>query len=126
MSKYNEIKKITALANQIFKAAGSVLPSNKHMSEARHHIQQVIKCLNKVQSEQSKKQVKSTQFESWWGNIVSGTAKLSQNQISNQSISKSLNVLQNMIDVEQNKIDTIDDEVNNSNYKDESSKFLIE
>jgi|694.fasta_scaffold13567_6 hypothetical protein len=113
MSKYNEIKKITGLAEDLLRKSTN-LPDDKHMSEALFHLRQAIKCLEKAGSSRSKKQAQSTQFESWWGSVVSGTAKMSQSPVSNQAYTRSLNVLQSMINQEESKITDVETEIQNT------------
>jgi hypothetical protein len=113
VNKIGEIQKLTGLAENLLRKSTN-LPDDKHMSEARFHLRQAIKCLEEAGSSRSKKQAKSTQFESWWGNVVSGTAKMSQSPVSNQAYTRSLNVLQSMINQEESKITDIETQISNT------------
>ena len=125
MTKINQLNKAKSAIENALKITADVMPNNKHMIEAKIHLRQAIQSVEKAASVDSSHQKKQTQFESWWGNIVAGTAKMSQAQLSTSTISKNLSKLQALIDEENNKINKneIKQAKNNSSMKNNQDIF---
>lgn len=104
MTKISQLNKVKSAIENALRITTDVMPNDKHMSEAKIHLRQAIQSVEKAASNTFDRQKKQTQFESWWGNIVAGTAKMSQGKNSSSSISQSLATLQAMIDEEASKI----------------------
>lgn len=116
MTKSNQILKTKEMIDNILNSIVDLMPNNKDMSEVRHHLKQASKCMDKISNSQKRKNNDKTQFESWWGNVMSGTAKMAQGNVSSQAIAKSLKNLQSMIDEESDKISSIETKVENSKF----------
>ena len=81
------------------------MQSNRSVDEAKSHIRQAINSVDKVKkSQMRKKQTSETQFQTWWGHIQSGTDNVAASPMSAEAHTKSLDLINNMISVEDNKL----------------------
>lgn len=108
MNNSSKILKVKETIDDLIKVSYNILPNNNNMSDARFHLQQAAKHIDKVVNSNKKKDANKNQSESWWANIVSGTAKMSQAGFSPQGYAKSLSQLNLMIDNETKKINDLE------------------
>jgi len=115
MSKSNELKKTTSLLTQALGTALASMPNNRAVAEAAGDIRRAIRKIDGVAQEQvSKRKMSQTQFETWWGNIQSGTSNMAAEahqgmaNMSAEAHQKSLAQLNAMIAKEESKLGELD------------------
>lgn len=105
MSKSNELKKTSSLLTQALSTALASMPNNRAVVEAAGDIRRAIRKIDGVAQEQThKRKMSQSQFETWWGNIQSGTANQSTANMTAEAHQKSLAQLNAMIAKEQSKL----------------------
>jgi len=114
MKKEDQLQKAQSLLQQALSTALNSMPHNPAVMEARGHIKQAMNKLDKAQKTQTRKRaLTGSQFETWWGNVQSGTAMASHTPFSEEARNRSLAQLNSMIAVEQNKLDELDQQSDN-------------
>lgn len=109
MSKSNELKKTTSLLTQALSTALASMPNNRAVAEAAGDIRRAIRKIDGVTQEQvSKRKMSQSQFETWWGNVQSGTAHQGMANMTAEAHQKSLAQLDSMIAQEQSKLGQLD------------------
>lgn len=108
MSKSNELKKTSSLLTQALSTALASMPNNRAVVEAAGDIRRAIRKIDGVAQEQThKRKMSQSQFETWWGNIQSGTVNMANQPTANmteEAHQKSLAQLNDMIAKEQSKL----------------------
>lgn len=126
MKKHIQVQKAKAILNGAIQATLNIAPNDKNMQAARSHLRQSINCMDKFIDSETKKKSNTNHFESWWNNIVSGTAKMSQSQFSSEANARSLKKLQSMIDEEESKITDMEKEISEFDNNESNQKFLVD
>lgn len=127
MSKIEKIHHAKALLNQAMKIASDSMPNNRDIMEAKHNIQKAIGNIEDASKKhQSKKQNGQDQFDKWWGSIQSGVANMAHANISKEATQKSLAELNAMIKEQSNVIDSLEQNVKNSNAIQSEEELLSE
>lgn len=103
----NQNEKISSCIQQ---ALGAIKNSpSKDYNEVKACLKNALNHLNKTQQKQNQKTKNRTnQFEQWWGNVQSGVANSSFSNTSKEAHINSLNQINNLINIEKNKIDEIE------------------
>ena len=105
-----QLGKVRGLLTQALGVAAHNMENNRSVNEAKGHIRQAIKGIDKASKNQMrKKQVTESQFETWWGNIQAGTANAAMAPMSAEAHAKSLDQLNNMIAIEEDKLKDLED-----------------
>lgn len=101
-SRTDQIQKTKDLLKYALRVVGSTMINNPSVSEAKSHIRQAVNKLESVSERQSKKAHQSqTQFEGWWGDVVSGVAA---SPVAPQARYAVVKTLDDMISEEQKKL----------------------
>lgn len=110
MSKVEQLNKTRSLLTQALSTALASMPNNRSVQEASSHIRSAIQKIDGVSQDQIsyKRKMSQTQFETWWGNVQSGTAKQAVAPMSAEASQMSLKQLNGMIAQEQAKIGEIE------------------
>jgi hypothetical protein len=107
--KIKKLDQTKSLLTQALGAALAAMPNNRAVAEATGDIRRAINRIDGVAKEQmQRKKMSQSQFETWWGNIQSGTANQAATPMSAEACHKSLNQLNGMIAKEQSKIDELE------------------
>lgn len=105
----NKIEKTAGLVQQ---ALSSISNENTQMyADVKMHLKQALKGLDKIQQKANKKKNTQNQFEQWWGNVQSGVANSNFSNMSKEAQLNSLYKINNLINVEQNKIDELESKI---------------
>jgi len=108
-NKSKELGKASSLLTQALGTALASMPNNRAVIEATGDIRRAIQKIDGVAKEQlNKRKMSQSQFETWWGNIQSGTANQSSTPMSQETCQRSLAQLDKMIVKEQSKIDNLE------------------
>jgi hypothetical protein len=127
MSKIEKIHHAKDLLNQAMKIASDAMPNNRDIVEAKHNIQRAISNIEDASKKhKSKKQNGQDQFEKWWGSIQSGVSNMAHTSISKEATQKTLSQLNAMIREQTNIIDSLENNVKNSNAVQSNEELLIE
>lgn len=110
MSKADQIMRAKMLLHEALNLTGAAMPHNDAMAEARFHMRQAMNKIDKIAKVQleKKKISNQSQFESWWGNVVSGTAAASHTPMSAEARNKTLGQLDAMIAEEYKKLNELE------------------
>lgn len=88
-------------------------------------MRQAMKKLDKAQKTQiRKKELTASQYETWWGNVQSGTTAVAASPMTEQACAKSLSQLDSMIADEEDKITEL--EKQEPTKPDQSDQLLSE
>ena len=110
---FKELEKVKSLLSQALGVASHSLQNNRSVSEAKTHIRQAINSVDKAaKSKFRKRDMTQSQFETWWGNIQAGTANAALAPMSPEAHAKSLEQINKMIEVEQDKLKELEDSQN--------------
>jgi hypothetical protein len=108
-NKTQQLGKASSLLTQALGTALASMPNNRAVIEATGDIRRAIQKIDGVAKEQlNKRKMSQSQFETWWGNIQSGTANQSSAPMSQEACQRSLAQLDKMIVKEQSKIDNLE------------------
>jgi hypothetical protein len=121
----NQNEKISSCIQQ---ALGAIKNNpSKDYNEVKACLKNALNHLNKLQQKQSQKNKNRTnQFEQWWGNVQSGVANSSFSNMSKEAHVNSLNQLNNLINIEKNKIDEIEKTQFENKTRPDSEHLLTE
>lgn len=126
MDKFEQLDKAKNLLAQALSVALNSLPNNRSVVEASGHIKSAITKIDGVvqkKAQLQKKKMSQNQFETWWGNIQSGTAQQAMAPIpmSAEAQQRTLAQLNSMLANEQAKLDELEKKAptDNSNIPNE-------
>lgn len=109
MKPEKQLEKAQSLLSQALSVALNSMPNNSSVIEAKGHIKQAMNKLDKAQKSQTRKRsLSSSQFETWWGNVQSGTAMASHAPMTGEARNRALNQLNSMIKEEEDKLSELD------------------
>lgn len=109
MKPEKQLEKAQNLLSQALSAAISSMPNNRSVLEAKGHIKQAMTKLDKAQKTQTRKRdLNSSQFETWWGNVQTGAAMGAHAPMAEEARNRALNQLDSMIDIEEDKLAELD------------------
>lgn len=109
MKPEKQLERAQSLLSQALSAAVSSMPNNRSVIEAKGHIKQAMTKLDKAQKTQTRKRdLNSSQFETWWGNVQAGAAAGAHSPMSEESRTRALDQLNSMIGVEEDKLSELD------------------
>jgi len=107
--KDQQFDRVKDLLGQALRAAVNNLPNDRSVVEAKTHMKQALAKIDEAgRTRKRRKEMTQTQFESWWGNVQSGTSQLAASPMSAQAQMKSLDQLNAMIDDEKRKLDELE------------------
>ena len=101
--KLTEIERAKGLLMHALTATSTMAATE--VAEARGHIRRAIEKLDKVSESKGRKQDSKTQYDQWWGHIVSGVAHEPMSAVATQ---KSLKQLNAMIAEEEQKLSKLE------------------
>ena len=111
MDKFHQLKKAQNLISQAMQAALASMPNNDTVAEARGHMRQAIAKLEKASKTQTRKQaMNAKQFETWWGNVQSGTAHVAAAPMTAEQQKQAMDRLNAMAAEELKKIEDLEQE----------------
>ena len=106
---FKQLGQIKSLLSQALGVAQHHMPGDRSVVEAKSHIKRAITEIDKVSKTKLRKEkMTNSQFETWWGNVQSGTAAVAHSAMSPEAQQKSLAQLNGMIAEEQKKLDDLD------------------
>lgn len=110
---FEQLGKMKGLLAQALGVANHSMEYNRSVNEAKSHIRQAIRSVDKATKSQiRKKQITESQFQTWWGNIQAGTAHAAMAPMPQEANAKSLDALNKMIETEENKLKDLEDSQN--------------
>lgn len=114
MSNIDQINRAMNLLSQALGAATNSLTNDKSVGDAKNHMKTAMKKLESAKADHANKKIKQQSLhEKWWDNVKSGTTNFEP--IADPMVaSKSLQKIRSLIKNEQNKIDSIEQNVKNS------------
>ena len=105
MDGSDQLGRIKGLLSQALGVANHNMKSNRSVDEAKSHIRQAIKNVDKASKSKSiKAQQTETDYQQWWGNVQAGVASVAASPMSAEANEKSLNELDKMIGDEETKL----------------------
>lgn len=106
--KSQKCEKAKALMSQALGII-STMGDREIVKEARQHVKKAINNLELIESNQiQKKEKDATISQEWWGNIVAGTVKMANSNMSSDSTKRMFEKLDSLIDLEKKKIEELD------------------
>lgn len=110
MSRADQLTRAKMLLHEAINLASAAMPNSHVVAEARFHMKQAMKKIDGLaESEMKKKKTMSqTQFQDWWGNVVSGTTEASYAQMTPDAKNRILSQLDSMIAEETKKLEELD------------------
>lgn len=114
------------LLHEAINLASAAMPNSHVVAEARFHMKQAMKKIEGLaESEMKKKKtMNQSQFQDWWGNVVSGTTEASYAQMTPDAKNRILSQLDAMISEETKKIEELD-KLQSNNASGDSDSYLI-
>lgn len=110
---FEQLGKMKGLLAQALGVANHNMQNNRSVSEAKQHIRQAINSVDRAAKSQiRRKQVTESQFETWWGNVQAGVANAASSPVSPEANAKSLEQLNKMIKIEEDKMKELEDAQN--------------
>lgn len=107
---FTEIKRVKSLLKQAL-GSTSYLPQRPEVIEAKKNIKKALENIDEMeQAQHGKRKANQTQHASWWGNIEAGVANMPVANIAGAK--KSLEKLNTMISVEQQKLQDLQKQSN--------------
>lgn len=107
---FKQLGQMRGLLAQALGVANHSMENNRSVNEAKSHIKQAIQSVDKATKSQiRKRQITESQFQTWWGNIQAGTANAAMSPMSQEANTKSLDVLNKMIETEESKLKDLED-----------------
>ena len=102
---FEQLGKMKGLLAQALGVANHSMKSSRSVDEAKQHIRQAINSVDKAaKSKLKKEQATETQFQTWWGTIQAGTVAAAAANMSAEASVKSLDQLNKMMKVEEDKL----------------------
>lgn len=110
MSRADQLTRAKMLLHEAINLASAAMPNSHVVAEARFHMKQAMKKIDGLaESEMKKKKtMNQSQFQDWWGNVVSGTTEASYAQMSPDAKNRILGQLDSMISEETKKLEELE------------------
>tara|TARA_Y100000034_G_C6845481_1_gene382980 strand:+ start:712 stop:1083 length:372 start_codon:yes stop_codon:yes gene_type:complete len=106
---FKQLGQVKSLLTQALGVAQHHMQNDRSVSEAKTHIKRAINEIDKVSKKKLRKEkMTNDQFETWWGNIQSGTAAAASASMSPEAQQMSLDQLNGMIDDEKKKLEDLE------------------
>lgn len=108
-SGFKQLGKVKSLLTQALGVAQHHMQNDRSVSEAKIHMKRAINEIDKASKRKLRKEkMTNDQFETWWGNIQSGTTAAANAAMTPEAQQKSLEELNAMIDEEKKKIEELE------------------
>jgi hypothetical protein len=105
---FKQLGQVKSLLTQALGVATHHMQSDRSVTEAKTHIKRAINEIDKASKKKLRKEkMTNDQFETWWGNVQSGTTALANAGMSPEAQQKSLDQLNAFIEDEQKKLDDL-------------------
>lgn len=112
MKKINELNKSKEFLELALKKIINSMHNDNSIKNAKNHIKRAIKEIENTVSNQNKKKNDSQSIaEKWQSNLNNGFASLANQPMTKETVQKSINQLNSMIDKEQKIIEDINKEL---------------
>ena len=106
---FKQLTKMKSLMTQALGVAQHNMQNDRSVSEAKVHIKRAINEIDKASKKKQKRQkMTNDQFETWWGNIQSGTTVAASAAMTPEAQQKSLDQLNAMIDEQKQKLEELE------------------